>query len=153
MKNFTPEMIEKAKAAKTAEELMALAKENEIEMTEDEAKAYVAQLNPVSGELADDELDNVAGGCGGSDSSTPVSTEPERKIYQGIFWEGALVTGPYCSDLLHKMNNSWHSCGSLVKNNIHFNNEWDWEIDCPKCGQHFHFSERPQNFGFRLAEE
>ena len=28
MKNLTPEMIEKAKAAKSAEELLALAKEN-----------------------------------------------------------------------------------------------------------------------------
>ncbi len=62
MTNFTPEIIEKAKAVKTAEELLALAKENSIEMTEEEAKAYFAQLNPVSGELSDDELDNVAGG-------------------------------------------------------------------------------------------
>lgn len=59
---FTPEMIEKAKAAKTAEELMALAKENNIEMTEEEAKTYFAQLHPASGELSDDDLDNVAGG-------------------------------------------------------------------------------------------
>ena len=40
---FTPELIEKAKSAKTPEELLALAKENGIE-------------------LSDDELDNVAGG-------------------------------------------------------------------------------------------
>ncbi len=62
MKNLTPEMIEKAKAAKSAEELLALAKENNVEMTADEAKTYFAQLNPKSGELNDDELDAVAGG-------------------------------------------------------------------------------------------
>ena len=62
MKNLTPEMIEKAKAAKSAEELLALAKENGVEMTVDEAKTYFAQLNPKSGELSDDDLDNVAGG-------------------------------------------------------------------------------------------
>ncbi len=61
MKNFTPEMIEKAKAAKTAEELLALAKENNVEMTEESAKAYYEQIHK-TGELADDELDNVAGG-------------------------------------------------------------------------------------------
>jgi hypothetical protein len=71
MKNLTPEMIEKAKAAKSTEELLALAKENNVEMTADEAATYFAQLNPKSGELDDDDLDNVAGGaCGvGSDSS------------------------------------------------------------------------------------
>ena len=65
MKNLTPEMIEKAKAVKSAEELLALAKANDIEMTADEAATYFAQLNPKSGELDDDELDDVAGGaCG-----------------------------------------------------------------------------------------
>lgn len=62
MTNLTPEMIQKAKAVKTAEELLALAKENGIEMTEEEAKAYFAQLHSASGEITDDELDNVAGG-------------------------------------------------------------------------------------------
>ena len=70
MKNLKPEMIEKAKAAKSAEELLELAKENNVEMTADEAATYFAQLNPKSGELDDDDLDNVAGGaCGGGDSS------------------------------------------------------------------------------------
>ena len=69
MKNLTPEMIEKAKVAKSAEELLALAKENNVEMTADEAATYFAQLNPKSGELNDDDLDNVAGGaCSGSDN-------------------------------------------------------------------------------------
>ncbi len=68
MKNFTSEMIEKARAAKSADELLALAKENNVEMTEESAKAYFEQLHPASGELSDDELDNVAGGgCHASD--------------------------------------------------------------------------------------
>ena len=62
MKNFNTEMIEKAKAAKSAEELLALAKENGVEMTADEAKTYFAQLSSKSGELNDDDLDAVAGG-------------------------------------------------------------------------------------------
>lgn len=65
MMNFHTEMIEKAKAAKTAGELYEIAKAEGVEMTADEAAAYFAQLNPKSGELDDDELDNVAGGaCG-----------------------------------------------------------------------------------------
>ena len=33
--------------------------------TEEDAKAYFSKLHPQSGALADDELDYVAGGCGG----------------------------------------------------------------------------------------
>ena len=66
MNNLTPEMIEKAKAAKSVEELLEIAKANNVEMTADEAATYFAQLNPKSGELDDDDLDSVAGGaCGG----------------------------------------------------------------------------------------
>ena len=65
MLNLSPEMIEKAKATNSADELLTLAKENGIEMTEDEAATYFSQLNPKSGELSDDDLDNVAGGLGG----------------------------------------------------------------------------------------
>ena len=68
---FTPELIEKARHAKSIEELLALAEENGITLTEDEAKAYFAQLHK-SGELSDDELDSVAGGgCGGGQNIDP----------------------------------------------------------------------------------
>ena len=69
MKNLTPEMIEKAKAAKSAEELLEFAKANGVEMTADEAKTYFAQLNPKSGELSDDDLDAVSGGASGCRTS------------------------------------------------------------------------------------
>ena len=83
MKNFTPEMIEKAKAAKSAEELLEVAKAGGIEMTADEAATYFAQLNPKSGELDDDALDGVAGGCGGTEdaySNTPSRGDRVRVI-------------------------------------------------------------------------
>lgn len=74
MTNFTPELIEKAKTAKTPEELLALAGENHIELTAEEANAYFAQLNPTAGELSDDELDSVAGGgCHASDGRLVVT--------------------------------------------------------------------------------
>ena len=61
------EMIAKAREAKSVEELLALAKESEIKLTTEQAKAFFAQLNPPKGELSDDELDDVSGGgCGES---------------------------------------------------------------------------------------
>ena len=61
MKNLTPELIEKAKNAKNAEELLELAKANNVEITEKDAKIYFDQLNS-SGALSDEELDAVSGG-------------------------------------------------------------------------------------------
>ena len=59
------ELLAKAKEAKTPEELLTLAKENGMELTEAEAKTYFDLLHPQTGELSDDELDNVSGGgCG-----------------------------------------------------------------------------------------
>jgi|GEM_PF-3451756 len=65
---FSNEMIEKAKTAKSAEELLAMAKAENIEISAEEAAKAFAELNK-TGELSDDELDNVAGGCGDSNKS------------------------------------------------------------------------------------
>lgn len=57
------ELLKKAEGAKSVEELMALAKENDIELTEEKAKALFDSFNtPKTGELTDDDLDMVAGG-------------------------------------------------------------------------------------------
>ena len=65
---FTAELIEKAKEAKSAAELITLAKENGTEITPEEAANYFAKLNPPSGAIADEELENVSGGgCHNSD--------------------------------------------------------------------------------------
>ena len=58
---FTPEQYAKAKAAKSAEELLAYAKEVGYELTEEDAKKYFEQWQK-EGELADEELENVSGG-------------------------------------------------------------------------------------------
>ncbi len=55
------ELIAKLKEAKSAEDVLALAKENGIELDEEKAKELFAELN-ASGELSDDDLDKVAGG-------------------------------------------------------------------------------------------
>lgn len=63
---FSKELIEKAKTAKSAEELLAMAKAENIEMTAEEAAKYFAELHK-TGELSDEELNNVSGGCGSGD--------------------------------------------------------------------------------------
>ena len=59
---YSKELIEKAKTAKTAEELLAMAKAENIELSAEEAEKAFAELNK-TGELSDEELNNVAGGC------------------------------------------------------------------------------------------
>ena len=82
MKNLTPEMIEKAKTAKSAEELLELAKANGMEMTADEAATYFTQLNPKGNELPYDDLDAVVGGAGGcsEEDDEPESMEKTKLV-------------------------------------------------------------------------
>ena len=61
--NISKELIETAKTAKSAEELLELAKAENIELSAEEAAKAFAELNK-AGELSDEELDNVSGGCG-----------------------------------------------------------------------------------------
>ena len=57
---LTKEQIAKAMACKTAEELMALAKAEGVELTKEEAKAYLAEMEDV--ELDGEHLKEIAGG-------------------------------------------------------------------------------------------
>ena len=63
--NVSKELLEKAKAATSAEELLELAKAENIELSAEQAAKAFAELNK-TGELSDEELDNVSGGCGKS---------------------------------------------------------------------------------------
>lgn len=60
---MSEKLILEAKAAKSAEELLALAKENEIELSAEQAAELFYKLKSGT-DLSDDELDNVAGGLG-----------------------------------------------------------------------------------------
>lgn len=69
--NLSTKQMEQARQAATPEELMALAGAWGIPLTAEEAGASFAVLHPPAGELADAELDNVAGGgCGGGGGSS-----------------------------------------------------------------------------------
>ena len=68
---ITNDMLEKAAKCKTADELIALAKAEGMEITKAEAEAYLDELQNV--ELKDGELKHIAGGKapGGGDKSIP----------------------------------------------------------------------------------
>ena len=84
------EMIAKAKEAKSVEELLALAKENGVELNEEDAKMYFEQLNVKKGELSDDELDVVSGGgC---------ETKVDGKKYTVVTPACKCFTGQYLSN-------------------------------------------------------
>ena len=76
MKNLTSELIAKAKTAKSAEELLALAKANGVLLSEKEAKTYYEQFNTTA-PLSDDDLEAVSGGigCGGDSDEEETSAE------------------------------------------------------------------------------
>ena len=100
MKNLTSELIAKAKAAKSAEELLALAKANNVELTEEEAKTYFEQLN-ANGAVSDDELDGVAGGsflgisCPSEDEEEQLIAFPENKPVGRCLYCGSTNIGTH----------------------------------------------------------
>ena len=123
MKKFAKEMIDKAKAAKSVEEILEFAKANSVEMTEKEAKSYFAQLNPKCGELDDDDLDNVSGGCG-------TQYTPKFAVGDHVLKRGLIVCNkkhPY-------------TCSSYywVVESINFQyadtHEIEYICQCPVCG-------------------
>ena len=84
--NISKELLEKARTAKTAEELLAMAKAENIKLTQEDAVKAFAEFNK-TGEISDEELDNVAGGCG--DPETP--GEPKFNVGDQVYY---LVTKP-----------------------------------------------------------
>lgn len=77
---LTKEILEKAKNAGTAEELKELAKAEGIDLTADEAAKMFADLHK-TGEISDEELDNVAGGIRCGSEPTPVEeADCEEKV-------------------------------------------------------------------------
>ncbi|MGN0308012.1 MAG: hypothetical protein ACI4DN_07330 [Lachnospiraceae bacterium] len=112
MKNLMAELKEKAKAAKTPEEIQAIARENGIEdFSLESAKAYYEQLHK-EGELSDEELDNVAGGACYTDDGRMVTTIANfcedghrcKKCGRNFIHEGHApdcFEGPNCKDCKH----------------------------------------------------
>ena len=67
---ITKEMIEKAMQCETAEDLIVYAKSEGVELTKEEAEAYLEELSEC--ELKDGDLRHVAGGLCGDVGAPPV---------------------------------------------------------------------------------
>ena len=65
--NLSEEVIAKAMQCETPEQLIELAKSEGIELTLEEAKAYLSELDDI--ELDSKQLQKVAGGCYGECST------------------------------------------------------------------------------------
>ena len=105
MKNLTPELIAKAKNAKTAEELLTLAKANGVELTADEAATYFVQLN-AKGALSDDDLDGVSGG---GFFGCPNDEEEEEKEEDILY-----TVCPHCIRRIVKTSKVCPLCGARI---------------------------------------
>ena len=89
--NISKELIEKAIQAKTAEELLEMAKAENIELSAEQAAKAFAELNKM-GELSDEELDNVAGGgCGRRPPKFSVNDRVSHKGSDGKAVYGTVV--------------------------------------------------------------
>ena len=76
------ELLQKAKTAGNAKELLAMARESGIALTPEDAEQYYSRLHQ-NGELSDEELDNVAGG--GCISFTPPRVCPNPNCHSNDF--------------------------------------------------------------------
>ena len=87
--NVSKELLERAKTTKSAEELLEMAKGENIELTAEEAAKAFEELHK-TGEISDEELDNVAGGCG--DPETP--GEPKCNVGDQVYYLDTKPVGP-----------------------------------------------------------
>ena len=77
---ITSEMLEKAKTVEPVEELIRLAKEKEVEVTEEQIRKFY-EMNHKTGELSDDELNNVAGGWCYNDGRPVITVGEQRDCF------------------------------------------------------------------------
>lgn len=136
---LTNELVEKAQSAKSAEELLAMAKENNVELTVEEAAGFFAKLNPAMGELSDDELDAVAGGgCSG---------EPEYTLPSYSEGEIVAVKSEY------RCNACGCELGKIVRVFKGYCNgsecRYDYTLICTSCGNQFEADETKYSGDYR----
>ncbi|MCL2096226.1 MAG: hypothetical protein FWH10_04895 [Oscillospiraceae bacterium] len=83
---LTPERQENFKAIKDAAALDAFLNENNLALTDEEKAQALEYFKSGKLPLADEELDNVAGGCGSSgDTVCPVCGSSDTKTYGDAF--------------------------------------------------------------------
>ena len=111
MNNFTPEVIAKAKATRSAEELMEIAKAYGVELTAEEAKTYFEQLKANSA-VSDDELDIVAGGSDGGFGNDEEEEEEEKGT---IIYNLSNMECPFCKAIIPRSTARYAKCPKCNK--------------------------------------
>lgn len=104
---YSKELIKKAMSVSSSEELVAVAKESNIDLSPEKANEYFARFHS-AGEVADDELDNVAGGTNKCEAP-PSQYEHEDGVHppevESVQIDGKNVC-PSCNSSL-KYYSSW----------------------------------------------
>ena len=127
--NFTPEQITKAKAAKSAEELLALAKAEGVAITGEEAAKYFADLHK-EGELSDDELAGVSGGGCGEDDGP--------KQYETYIYWAPWCDGDYECDPRSPYGTDIPCCGNCIHGSFLTTTTAIMENTKGYCNREFH---------------
>ncbi len=103
--NLTPELISKAKAATSAEELIKIAEGEGVKLDEKDAEFFFSKMNESGGELADEELEAVAGGGCGNDEPSPYprhdwdwSCDHQQDYAWDSMWQGECLMCIYSGD-------------------------------------------------------
>ena len=118
------ELMKKVKEAASVDELMELAKASYIEITEETAKDIFAKFHS-EGELADDELDNVAGGACEADYTGPA------------FVPGDVVEVSYrnCCRNPECEGRYFEIMGSYLSAEHQYEGEYTYNGKCTNCGR------------------
>ena len=137
---FSNEMIEKAKTAKSAEELLAMAKAENIELNAEEAAQAFAKMNK-NGELSDEELDNVSGGCGRDyepSGETPKFHVGDRlAMVHPVIGRSIAVRVTYVSSVKSCMNgvNVFTYNTEAIGNKDSYTNVAEYDLSIPNWGK------------------
>lgn len=120
------EILQKAREAKSVDELLELSKAEGIEMTEEQAKICFERLHGRSGELSDEELQAVSGGFGyvsGDENVQPGGIPQGTHVWSTEWAERGLTKcgggGGNCQSAYYVVR---AACAGYA------------ETVCPKCG-------------------
>lgn len=124
---LSKELLAEAKECKSAEEISVLAKENGVELTKEAAQEAFEKLNK-KGELQDNELNGVSGGCGSKVSDPKFAIGQRVRFSTGSVSTavGTIVSRQFAGGYLN--SNCWvyeilHDDGETRQLNV-----WESEI-------------------------
>jgi len=124
MLNFTQEQLEVAKSAKSVGELLEIAKDAGIELTEELAERF---LLPPVGELSDEDLESVSGGRSGGGKGTDAQSPPNVQ-------DGLLVDVPTACHKCGNIGSLWSQSKVQVAEQFEFTIFKYDRVKCYDCG-------------------